>query len=719
MGDELRTGDVTTAADSIVMYAKYCELIEQGNAVEAGPVRIDIEKYNHYDCRSTRKLRDWLLDRAREHGIKYLVPAPPKQKTKDPIDEDETARTLMAFAGDELGERTREQQAVAMIAAARGYHKREDKPYWQRHYQRMEYPVDEWAETSGVFLVKGAKIDEDWRDPQGLERNPRRRLLLRGVLESGRIDPKRMQAMYEEPSPTSLFQHSNGRACNNVQIVEIDDPAAPSEIVVVETVKKGDERHGELPIALSPPVPIPTDGLKAALETVATVVKAGLPRLPEASYADVLTRRRPRKNSSHPLPRTGDDIADITAAILDLDRSYLAVHGPPGSGKTYTAANVIARLVNEGHWRVGVVAQSHSVVENLLDKVVETGVNPLRVGKRPKDPPTQWQRAWRPLEDKDYPDFVAGDHGCVIGGTAWDFANPGRVLPGSLDLLVIEEAGQFCLAQTIAVASAARNLLLLGDPQQLPQVSQGTHAEPVDVSALGWLVDGRPTLDPELGYFLAHSWRMHPAVCGPVSRYSYGGQLNSIEKITAARHLAGRQPGLRNILVEHDGNSTDSVEEADRIVAEISELLGLTWTDGKGNRPLGEGDVLVVAAYNAQVQMIRRCLVKAGLRRVQVGTVDKFQGKEAPVVFFSLAASSVDDVPRGVSFLLNRNRVNVAISRAEYVAYIVRSPRLIDYLPPGPARLVELGAFLALTEDSDSGQYSPLLIEKDRKGTPR
>jgi uncharacterized protein len=699
MGDELRTGDVTTAADSIVMYARYCELLEQDNTVEAAAVRTDIEDYNNYDCRSTRKLRDWLLDRAREHEVNYLVPPPPKQKTKDPIDEDETARTLMAFAGDELGERTREQQAVAMVAAARGYHKREDKPYWQRHYQRLEYPVDEWAETSGVFMVEGADIDEEWRDPQGLERNPRRRLLLRGVLESGRIDPKKMQAMYEAPSPTSLLQHSNGRACNNVQIVEMDDPADPSEVVVVETVKKGDEWHGELPFALSPPVPIPTDGLKAALDTVASVVKAGLPRLPEASYVDVLTRRPPRRQSAHPLPRTGDDIADITAATLDLDRSYLAVHGPPGSGKTYTAANVIARLVNESHWRVGVVAQSHSVVENLLDKVVETGVNPLRVGKRPKDPPTQWQRAWRPLEDKDYPDFVAGDHGCVIGGTAWDFANPGRVLPGSLDLLVIEEAGQFCLAQTIAVASAARNLLLLGDPQQLPQVSQGTHAEPVDVSALGWLVDGRPTLDPELGYFLAHSWRMHPAVCDPVSRYSYGGHLNSIEKITAARHVDGREPGVRNILVEHDGNSTDSIQEAERIVAEISELLGLTWTDGKGGRPLGEGDVLVVAAYNAQVQMIRRCLAKAGLHRVEVGTVDKFQGKEAPVVFFSLAASSADDVPRGISFLLNRNRVNVAISRAEYAAYIVRSPRLTDFMPPTPSALVELGSFLSLTDD--------------------
>ena len=290
----------------------------------------------------------------------------------------------------------------------------------------------------------------------------------------------------------------------------------------------------------------------------------------------------------------------------------------------------------------------------------------------------------------------------MIGGTAWDFANPGRVPPGSLELLVIEEAGQFCLANTIAVASAARNLLLLGDPQQLPQVSQGTHAEPVEESALGWLVDGAPTLDPSLGYFLARSWRMHPAVCRPVSRLSYGGRLTSVKEITAARRLDGREPGVHEILVAHDGNSTDCAEEAERIVTEITAPIGSRWTDENGTRPLVASDVLVVAAYNAQVLMIRRHLEK-GLRGVQIGTVDKFQGRQAPVVFFSLAASSADDVPRGMSFLLNRNRVNVAISRAKYAAYIVRSPHLTDYLPASPAGLVELGAFLALTEDSESG----------------
>lgn len=697
MGDELRTGDVTKAADSIIMYDKYCKLSAEGDTEEAAKVLADIKDYNHYDCRSTRKLRDWLLERAQEHAITYREPPAPREKTKDPIDEDDTARALMAFAGDELAARSPEQQAVAMIAAARGFHKRENKPYWWGHYQRMDYPVDEWQDLSGVFIAPRVEIEEDWREPQGLEKKPRRRLRLHGGLENGTLGTESMQALYEDPSPQSLAQHANGRACNTVKLVSMDDPSDPSEVVVEETaVGNGNEIHQQLPFALTPALPVPTTHLRAALNSIAMQIQTGLPDLPDRGYIDILTRRPPRTRSGQPLSRSGDDIADITAAILDLDRSYVAVHGPPGCGKTHTAARVIATLLNDHGWRIGVVAQSHSVVENLLDEIAgDAGGNPQRVGKKVKKTRA---RAWQAVKVDQYPAFIAEDGGCVIGGTAWDFANPARVPPGSLDLLVIEEAGQFCLANTIAIAPTARNLLLLGDPQQLPQVSQGTHYEPVERSALGWLVDGAPTLDPSLGYFLESSWRMHPAVCEPVSNYSYGGRLESVEETTTARQLFGRKPGVHEIFVEHDGNSTDSAEEAERIVDEIRGLLGAQWTDEKGTRPLGQGDILVVAAYNAQVLMIRRHLKTAGLNGVQVGTVDKFQGKEAPVVFFSLAASSIEDVPRGVSFLLNRNRVNVAVSRAKWAAYVVRSPRLTDYLPAGPAGLVELGAFLALTE---------------------
>jgi superfamily I DNA and/or RNA helicase len=245
--------------------------------------------------------------------------------------------------------------------------------------------------------------------------------------------------------------------------------------------------------------------------------------------------------------------------------------------------------------------------------------------------------------------------------------------------------------------------MLLGYPMQLPQVSQGTHPEPVNDSALGWLVDGHHTLPAERGYFLDYSFRMHPAVCGRVSRLSYDGLLRAHEDVSGARHLDGVEPGVRVLTIDHNGNSTDSPEEADAIVSAISDMLGRTWIDERGARPLAQRDVLIVTPYNAQVVTLRRRLDDAGLREVRAGTVDKFQGQQAPVVFISMAASTVDDAPRGVSFLFNRNRLNVAVSRAKYAAVIVRSALLTDYLPATPDRLVELGAFLSLASPGTPG----------------
>ena len=311
-------------------------------------------------------------------------------------------------------------------------------------------------------------------------------------------------------------------------------------------------------------------------------------------------------------------------------------------------------------------------------------------------------RAWTAFPDAKamagFLDHAAG--GCVVGGTAWDFTNLSCFEPGGLDLLVIDEAGQFCLANTVAVAQAARKLLLLGDPQQLPQVSQGTHPEPADTSALGWLAEGHGALPADRGYFLSRTWRMHPALCARVSDLSYEGRLLSQENVTAARSLDGVPPGVSTVLVEHHGNSTESPEEADEITRRILGLLGTPWRDPNsfdGTRPLDQGDVLVVAPYNAQVIAIRERLAAAGLDRVDVGTVDRFQGRQAAVVFVSMTASAHEDVPRGMSFLLSRNRLNVALSRGKWHAVVVHSPALTRYLPSTPEGLAELGAFLRLT----------------------
>ncbi len=693
MGNELRDGEVTTATDSITEYARYCQLRDEGRDDEAAKVLKDIEDYNRYDCRSTRRLRDWLMARAIESGVPPRGPQLLRRGIDDEPAEpsDQLERRLLKFAGDGVEERTAEQSAVAMVAAARGFHQREDKPFWWGHFDRVNNPVDEWSDNSDVFIAERAEIVEDWHQPPRA-RKPQRHVRLIGELANGDL-AKEMYALYDPPAPASLADDPDRRAFGSVTVASCDNPEAPTEVIIVEK-QSAEGVFDQTPFALTPGPPINTKPLQESIADTARDIAAGLPNLPADAVVDILLRRAPRLTGAGPLPRSGDVADDIAQALLRLDSSYVAVHGPPGTGKTFTSAKVIERLVNKHHWRIGIVAQSHAVVENLFRDVLKAGVDGERVAKKLNTV----NGGWTDVNNAGFAGFIADHDGCVVGGTGWDFANANKIPRRALDLLVIEEAGQYSLANTIAVAPAARNLLLLGDPQQLPQVSQGTHPEPVATSALGWLVDGGHTLPPHLGYFLERSYRMHPSVCAAVSKLSYDGRLHSHEAVTAARRLHGYPAGVQLMTVAHNGNSTDSPEEAAAIVTEITRLLQMQWSDEKGTRPLTAADVLVVTPYNAQVVMLRRHLDAAGLTDVPAGTVDKFQGQQAAVVFISMTASSSDDVPRGISFLLNRNRLNVAASRAKYAAVIVRSPLLTEYLPSTPDGLIDLGAFLSLTD---------------------
>lgn len=694
MGSELRSGEVTNAAASITQYERYRALLDEGRADEAAGVLKQIRDYNEYDCRSTRRLRDWLLLRAFESGVTHLTRPAEKGEPVPPLDE--TAQALLGFAGDGVSiDRTAEQTATALIQAARGYLPRERKPYWWAHFQRLNHPVDEWGDTSGVFLVEDAVVEQDWHKPPRKQKY-RRHLRLTGVLQGGSLD-NRPQALYDRPAPAGLDdEHPDRRAAHDVTVSDcVEVEGVPVEVTVQElAVEAGQFAH--MPMALTPAKPIRTAKLEEAIEALATDAAATVAdgRLPRCAVVDILRRAAPTTRSGAGLPRLDDDIASITAAVLDLDKSYVAVHGPPGTGKTYTAARVIASLVNEHGYSVGVVAQSHSVVAHLLNKIVDAGVDGALVAKKSSYDAAPTDR-FTVIGDDGHATFLAEHNACVIGGTAWDFANDARVASERLDLLAIDEAGQFSLGYTIAVARAARNLLLLGDPQQLGQVSTGSHPEPVDHSALGWLMEGHDVLPAEYGYFLERTHRMHSALCRVDSALSYDNRLLPHPK-TDERTLAGFEPGVHTRSVDHEGRSTASPEEAEVIAEEIGRLIGARWTDEHGSRDLEQQDVLVVAPYNAQVLQVRDALEDAGLRDVLVGTVDKLQGREAAVVFVSMTASALEDIPRGMPFLLNRNRLNVAISRAMYRTVIVRSPLLTEYLPSTPAGLVDLGAFLSL-----------------------
>lgn len=727
MGQHLRSGDVTDAGASVVAYANYCTARDAHREDEAAAILAGISDYNEYDCLSTLGLRNWLLGLAEERSIEPGIPAASGPELPSETEPDkyqaapeETALLdyLAQLSDDAL--QSDDNRAVAMVAAAVGFHRREDKQFWWGHYDRLDRPVSEWEGTRDCFIVEHCEVVRDWAILPG-KRNPSRDVLFfgHGAEGSGFGSGKTYFRMYGPPVPEAFegkAVSAQGRSgAGGTEILDVggiddvddvdgarDDQAAgeaAETLLIREILPSKTTPFQQLPMALTPDAPVNTKGQRAALSELAIEVRSSLPSWPKDPALDLLRRVPPRLATLTALPAVGprDDgyVDAITEAVSDLDQSYLAVQGPPGTGKTHVGSHVVARLVRAG-WKVGVVAQSHAVVENMLHAAVKAKVDPALIAKEMKhDDPVPWDQ-----QSKDEVERLLGSPGgCLIGGTAWTMT--GRTVPaGSLDLLVIDEAGQFSLANTLAVSRATKRLLLLGDPQQLPQVTQGKHPEPVDESALGWLAHGLHTLPPELGYFLATSWRMHPDLCAAVSELSYDGRLHSAPA-ASTRRLSGLRAGVECVYVPHSGNSTQSPEEAAEVVRQVKEHLGLAWLDpreSREERPLLEKDILVVAAYNAQVQLIQRELRAAGLRGVRVGTVDKFQGQEAPVVIVSMAASASAEVPRGMEFLLSRNRINVAVSRGQWRAVVVRSPELTNYLPTQPEGLEHLGGFVGLCQ---------------------
>ncbi len=379
-------------------------------------------------------------------------------------------------------------------------------------------------------------------------------------------------------------------------------------------------------------------------------------------------------------PSGGVFIDDLDASydwVGDLDESFVAFQGPPGAGKTYSGSRMIHHLIMSGK-RVGVVAMSHPAIDNLMTatyKVFEAAgdTDQLRTLRRHDDPKTPLHFA---RYSKKKEDFLS-ERFNLIGGTAWLWANA-ETRQNPVDVLVVDEAGQLSLADAVASTNGAHNMILLGDPLQLSQVSKAEHPGGADASILEHVLGEHVTIPNTQGVFISQTWRMHPDVCTFLSQQIYEGRLTSNECCEQQDTAFGT--GLRWIEARHRGCSTDSREEAELVCAQIAAMLGSPWVNQRGEtRPLTPRDFMVVAPYNDQVNLLSTLLEgDARLSGVQVGTVDKFQGREAPVVFFTMTTSSAEDMPRGPEFLFSRNRLNVAASRARCLVYLVCTEELLN-----------------------------------------
>jgi uncharacterized protein len=696
-----REVELRSAGSSIVAFEAWLE----GGTGEGGEVGEEILRsiagYNRDDVLSNWRLRDWLearrADLERQLGVHLDRPSPPDPEAPAALTErDQRVADLVAALTDGVRadplERTPAEQARWLLAALLGFHRREDKAFWWRFYELAGMTDDElvdereplgrveFLEDLGPVSRAGSRL-QVFRFPAQDH-----------ALKLGRsvINPRTV--------------HETGtKACGTVQ--EID------EVGLTVTLKRSTAQlRMPMPEALIPYDFVGSEEIQASLVRLADwVVEHGVeePGGEHAAARDLLLRRPPRGAAGDGVLR-GPAEAPVDAAVrlgLAIESGALAIQGPPGSGKTYTAAEMITALVRAGK-RVGVTATSHKVIGNALDAVVKAAAEAglaIRLGQKPGQEEAPTCARARPLDRvTEVRDALAAREVDVVGGTTWLWSR--QELVGSVDVLFVDEAGQLSLANAVAAAPAGRSIVLLGDPQQLEQPRQGGHPPGAERSALGHVLGDAAVMPPDRGLFLTETWRLHPDLCGFTSEVFYDGQLTSRPSLVR-QALSGTWPadgtGVRWVSVPHAGNATEAPEEADAVTAIVRALLegGASWTDRKGvERPVRLADVVVVAPYNAHVERIAVTLAGAGYADARVGTVDKFQGQEAPISIYAMGSSSAEEAPRGLEFLYSRNRLNVATSRARCAAIVVASPALVRVQCHSPRQMRLANALCRLVE---------------------
>ena len=662
-----RNTEVGTGGDSVVGYERWRELNamnQEGRTWETSAILKSIRDYNIDDCNSTQELVEWLRTHQKEHNIPYLGK---KEVVTPEVKEEITERTqlrdrLLEKANQLKDTDPKESQLLNNLAGMLEFHKRESKPVYWRLFERL-----------------GLNHEELLDDPDCLA------LCERTSREPFKPSPKARNLAYEYSfDPTQEFKDAKntffllGEEQVEGKSVEVKYVPEESDIkngrIVLQAAKEPKSYVSLIPNDIVSAQPIP--------ESITQFVKDyEANRIERSAMIDFLTRSKPsikgHKGGSIIIDGP-DNLTKIIQAVENLDHSYLTIQGPPGAGKSYTAKHMIAKLVQSGY-KIGISSNSHKAINNLLlitSKFCKTsGIKASFVCT--KD--TEIALTEEGVVITGNTDLV--NHvkpSCVLGTTAWGFARDD--MAEKLDYLFVDEAGQVSVANLIAMSRSAKNLVLMGDQMQLGQPTQGTHPFESGLSILDYLLHDSPTISDEMGIFLGTTYRMHPQVNQFISEYIYDGKLKS-HPLTETRiinvppnyqGILNKEAGIIFVPVHHEGNTQASDEEIIEIKRLALELLNRTLTTSDTNRNLTWDDMLFVAPYNCQCRKLKEALGP----QAKVGTVDKFQGQEAAVVFLSMCASDAAESSRGMDFLLNKNRINVAISRAQTLAIVVGNPNL-------------------------------------------
>ena len=627
-----------------------------------------VEGYNEDDCRATEQVRSW-LENVRAEMIANGADLPrPLVKDTTPSEEASALRQRIAALFDALtrdlppepADRNTDEAARWLLAHALDWHGREQRVKWGEFFRMKDLAEPDLYDHKSVLA--GLSFTRRMPKMSPKERAP--------------ID------QYEyPPQECSIKLRDDIYTFDEQKFGQVVAADPVSRTVDIKKVMKLDAVH---PRSVFAHAHYGTkEQANAILRVADWIVANGIDAPGDFRAArDLLLRKPPRLSGGQSLTAVpGQDIVDLACHLgLALDDSILPIQGPPGAGKTFTGSRMICELVRKGR-KIGITAVGHKVIRNLIEKVVEAahdlGVSGVVCAHKTDGDGTD-DPAVREIGTNDEA-LQALQSGAVnvLGGTPWLWSRADFM--DSVDVLFVDEAGQMSLANVLACAPAGKSLVLLGDPQQLEQPQQGSHPEGSDISALAHLLDGGKTIQIDRGLFLEETWRLHPTICEFTSEMFYEGRLVSRDglerqRIDAAAPFAGA--GLWFVPVVHEGNQSYSPEEVD-LVSNLVGLLtahGNSWVDQNGNtRQLTREDILCVAPFNDQVNRI-----SDRLPGVKVGTVDKFQGQQAAVVIYSLTTSSPEDAPRGMEFLYDLNRFNVATSRARCACIVVGSPLLLS-----------------------------------------
>jgi predicted RecB family nuclease len=665
-----RKGDLREASRAMATYGLWLDAHDP--RVDVAHLESVIQAYNEDDCLSTWRLRDWL--EARRVDFEKIVQRPltrPGGSDKAPSEDTaqknaDTAKLvdrLLAGLPDDSSADDDHQRSRRLLAGLLEWHWREAKSGWWEYFRALELPAEDRLDDRTVLdgLVYQGEVGTVDRSIVHAYGFPEQEHAIRSSTKARPIDPDTKKSAGTVVEVGATYIH-----------LKREKPS----------LKKPSVPH---PRSLTNGAPVDTKAQAQSLYALGTSFLAGQPQPPFLAALNLLTRTPPGASTPQGgLIAPAESIEDaLTRLTSGPEGTVVPIQGPPGSGKTYQAAQLIRRLVAAGK-RVGVTANSHSVIIGVLKREKALGgsspVRSIHLCDETADDGEPGALELSKDKPKTRQRLADGDVN-VVGGTPWTWAAEPFI--GSVDVLVIDEAGQVSLANALAVARAAKTLVLLGDPAQLDQPQKGVHPPGADVSALEHLLgEDHLTIPADRGIFLPETRRLHPRICNFISAVFYEGRLRPSEGLGLEKQRIDGPgiflgAGLRFVPVAHRGNTNLSAEEVAVVATLVDQLISpesrATYTDNKGaQRPITGADVLVVAPYNAQVAALRRVLPES----VLVGTVDKFQGKEAPVVIYSMASSTAEDAPKGLEFLCSLNRLNVAISRAQAIAVLVASPDL-------------------------------------------